>query len=172
MSAKSGQLQWSEMLRAHYRVELTAHWQGEPADSLISLHARRSADSISRWASERQGQPQVVVLTGTDLYRDIHVDAQAQRSLELADRLVVLHERAIEDLPAQHRAKAIACFQSTAARAPLTKTTQHLRCVMVGHLRDEKDPRTYFAAARLLANRQEILFTVRATPSEATMARM
>lgn len=139
-------------------MELTAHWQGEPADALISLRARRSADSISRWASERQGQPQVVVLTGTDLYRDIHVDAQAQRSLELADRLVVLHERAIEDLPAQHRAKAIACFQSTAARAPLTKTTQHLRCVMVGHLRDEKDPRTYFAAARLLANRQEILF--------------
>lgn len=145
------------MLRAHYRVELTDHWQGEPADALISLHARRSADSISRWASERQGQPQVVVLTGTDLYRDIHVDAQAQRSLELADRLVVLHERAIEDLPAQHRAKAIACFQSTTARAPLTKTTQHLRCVMVGHLRDEKDPRTYFAAAFLLANRHDIL---------------
>ncbi len=134
------------------------HWRGEPADALIALHARRSADSISRWAAERPGHPQVVVLTGTDLYRDIHVDLRAHRSLELADRLVVLHERAIEDLPAQHRTKAIACFQSTTARAPLAKTTQHLRCVMVGHLRDEKDPRTYFGAALLLANRGDLLF--------------
>lgn len=146
------------MLRGHYRVALTDQWRGEPADALIALHARRSADSIFRWASHRPGHPQVVVLTGTDLYRDIHVDRQAQRSLELADRLLVLHERAIEDLPAQHRAKAIACFQSTPARAPLTKTTRQLRCVMVGHLRDEKDPRTYFAAALLLANRHDIRF--------------
>jgi len=148
---------WSQMLRSHYRVELVSSWQGEPADVLVALHARRSADSIQRWASERPGHPQVVVLTGTDLYRDIHVDVRAQRSLELADRLVVLHERAVEDLPAQHRSKAIACFQSTTARVPLVKTARHLRCVMVGHLREEKAPQTYFEAARRLAHRRDIL---------------
>ena len=132
-------------------------WQGEPADALVALHARKSADSIQRWASERPGCPLTVVLTGTDLYRDIHVDARAQRSLELADRLIVLHERAIEDLPVQHRAKAIVCFQSTTARKPLVKTAQHLRCVMVGHLREEKAPQTYFDAARRLAQRHDIL---------------
>ncbi len=145
------------MLRSHYRTELTDRWQAEPADALVALHARKSADSIQRWASERPGRPLTVVLTGTDLYRDIHVDAQAQRSLELADRLIVLHERAIEDLPVQHRAKAIACFQSTTARKPLAKTAQHLRCVMVGHLRAEKAPQTYFEAARRLAQRHDIL---------------
>ena len=160
-SANNGNWQtakrWSQMLRSHYRTELLERWQAEPADVLLALHARKSADSIQRWASERSGYPLAVVLTGTDLYRDIHVDAQAQRSLELADRLIVLHERAIEDLPVQHRAKAVVCFQSTTARRPLVKTLHHLRCVMVGHLREEKAPQTYFEAARRLAHRDDIL---------------
>ena len=145
------------MLRSHYRVALADHWQDEPADALVALHARRSADSIQRWASSRPGHPLAVVLTGTDLYRDIHVDANAQQSLLLANRLVVLHERAVEDLPAQHRAKAVVCFQSTTARMPLVKTAQHLRCVMVGHLREEKAPQTYFEAVRRLGERHDIL---------------
>ena len=160
-SANNGNWQtakrWAQMLRSHYRAELLERWQAEPADALVALHAGRSADSVEHWTSERSGYPLVVVLTGTDLYRDIHVDPRAQRSLELADRLIVLHERAIEDLPAQYRAKAIACCQSTTARRPLLKTAQHLRCVMVGHLRDEKAPQTYFEAARRLADRDDIL---------------
>lgn len=145
------------MLRSHYQVGLVDQWQGEPAEVLVALHARRSAPSIQSWARERPGNPLAVVLTGTDLYRDIHVDAEARRSLDLADRLVVLHDRAIDDLPAPYRAKAIVCFQSTTVRQPLDKTAQHLRCVMVGHLREEKAPQTYFEAARRLANRHDIL---------------
>jgi len=160
-SANNGNWQtakrWSQMLRSHYRVALANSWHGESADALVALHARRSADSIQRWASERPGCPLAVVLTGTDLYRDIHVDAPAQRSLELATRLIVLHERAIEDLPAQHRAKAVACFQSTTVRMALVKTAQHLRCVTVGHLREVKAPRMYFDVARRLAHRHDIL---------------
>ena len=160
-SANNGNWQtarrWSQMLNIHYRVALVNQWQGEPADALLALHARRSADSIQRWASSKPGYPLAVVLTGTDLYRDIHVDTQAQRSLMLADRLVVLHEAAVEDLPAQHRAKAVVCFQSTTARRPLVKTAQHLRCMMVGHLREEKAPQTYFEAVRRLARRHDIL---------------
>lgn len=160
-SANNGNWQtakrWSQILNVRYRVALVNQWQGEPADALLALHARRSADSIQRWASSKPGHPLAVVLTGTDLYRDIHVDRQAQRSLVLADRLVVLHEGAVEDLPAQHRAKAVVCFQSTTARRPLVKTAQHLRCVMVGHLREEKAPQTYFEAVRRLAGRHDIL---------------
>lgn len=144
------------MLSADYRVTLRDAWEGEPADLLVALHARRSAASIERWSQARPGAPRVLVLTGTDLYRDIAVDPAAQRSLALADRLVVLHERGIDDLPAAWRAKAVACFQSTTPRAPLPKTGRHLRAVMVGHLRPEKAPQTYFAAARRLAGRPDI----------------
>ena len=160
-SANNGNWQtarrWSQMLRSHYQVGLVDQWQGEPAEVLVALHARRSAPSIQRWARDRPGTPLAVVLTGTDLYRDIHVDAEARRSLDLADRLVVLHECAINDLPVPYRAKAIVCFQSTTARQPPAKTAQHLRCVMVGHLREEKAPQTYFEAVRRLANRHDIL---------------
>ncbi len=160
-SANNGNWQtarrWAQMLRRHYRVVLTDRWQGEPADVLVALHARRSAASIERWSRDRPDAPLAVVLTGTDLYRDILIDASARRSLDLADRLIVLHERAVADLPARHRAKAVACFQSTTARVPLAKTSRHLRGVMVGHLRDEKAPRTYFEAARRLAHRRDIL---------------
>ena len=72
------------------------------------------------------------------------------------DRLVVLHERAVADLPPAFRAKAVACFQSTTSRVPAAKPRRHLRAVMVGHLREEKSPGTYFAAARRLAGRPEI----------------
>ncbi|OGA97386.1 MAG: glycosyl transferase family 1, partial [Burkholderiales bacterium RIFCSPHIGHO2_12_FULL_61_11] len=91
-----------------------------------------------------------MVLTGTDLYRDIHSDEAAQRSLALAQRLVVLQGRGPDALPAALRPKARVIFQSTRARQALVKSQKHLRAVMVGHLRDEKSPQTLFAAARLL----------------------
>lgn len=146
------------MLREYYRVTLVDRWDGQAGDAMVALHARRSAESIERWANHQPRRPVAVVLTGTDLYCDIQTDASAQRSLALADRLVVLHERAIDDLPIEHRHKALACFQSTTTRAQLSKTQQHLRAVMVGHLRAEKAPRTYFDAARRLAGRPDILF--------------
>ncbi|HET9978586.1 MAG TPA: selenoneine biosynthesis selenosugar synthase SenB [Burkholderiaceae bacterium] len=150
---------WARMLGADYAVRIVQQWQGEPADALIALHARRSAPSIEAWAAQTPRRPLVVVLTGTDLYRDLAAgDADAARSLARADRLIVLHEGAIADLPAGHRAKAVVCFQSTGARRPLPKTPRHLRALMVGHLRDEKRPQTYFAAARKLLDRDDILF--------------
>jgi putative glycosyltransferase (TIGR04348 family) len=98
-----------------------------------------------------------VALTGTDLYRDIQTDAQAQRSLELAGRLIVLQALGINELSSAHRAKTHVVLQSTTARRTLPKTARLLRAVMVGHLRDEKSPQTLFAAALLLRAREDIL---------------
>ena len=97
-----------------------------------------------------------VVLTGTDLYRDIQTDAAARRSLDLAQELVVLQECAPEALPAEVRGKSRVIFQSTATRQTLAKSPNRLRAVMVGHLREEKSPETLFAAARLLAQQSDI----------------
>lgn len=144
---------WSQMLSGHYRVRVTDRWQrsDDASDVLIALHARRSAASIEAFAAAQPDARLVVVLTGTDLYRDIHVNESAQRSLALADRLIVLHERAPLDLPVAYRAKTLACFQSTSAQpAILDRSTTRLCALAVGHLRDEKLPQTYFDAARLL----------------------
>src|SRR5437763_12544741 len=103
--ARSGNLhtatRWAAMLRgAGHRVGVGLAWQGEPCDVLIALHARRSHDSVLKYREARPKAPLVVVLTGTDLYQDLPRSIEARRSLELADRLIVLQEAALGELPA------------------------------------------------------------------------
>jgi hypothetical protein len=123
---------WSRMLAGDFRVRVMARWDGERADAMIALHARRSAASIAVWAARSPRAPLVVVLTGTDLYRDIRIDAAAKASLQHADRLVVLNERGVDELPAALRPKCVVCLQSARARRPLAKPTSRLRALMVG----------------------------------------
>jgi putative glycosyltransferase (TIGR04348 family) len=148
---------WARLLGRDYRVRLAARWQAGDEDLMIALHARRSAASVAAWRQQRGNAPLLLVLTGTDLYRDIDHDAEAQRSLQLADRLVVLNELGLARLPPGLRDKARVCLQSCRARQPRPRPARRLRALMVGHLRDEKSPQTYFDAARLLAGRDDIL---------------
>jgi len=172
---------WRRFLEPLYRTRLVKEWPDEDAaaDSLmIALHARRSATSIAAWCEHQTGPSLVVVLTGTDLYRDIHTDTSAQHSLELADLLVTLQERGPLALLPAHRAKTRVIFQSAAKRAMLPKTSRHFRALMVGHLRAEKSPATLFAVARMIEPDEGILIDhvggpldrVLASEAEATMA--
>lgn len=147
---------WARFLAADYRVVLCTAWDGAPADAMLALHARRSAAAIDAFARAHPERPLVLALTGTDLYRDIAQDAAARRSLALAWRIVVLHEGAVADLPAAHRARAQVCLQSSPGASPAPKTALRLRALMVGHLREEKSPQTLWAAARLLRGRADI----------------
>ena len=148
---------WGRMLSAAYRVRLASSWDGGDEDVMVALHARRSAASVTKWRTLRPAAPLIVVLTGTDLYRDIEGDTSAQASLEAADRLVVLNQLGAESLPNGLNSKARVVLQSCAARKMLPKTDQHLRALMVGHLRAEKSPQTYFDAARQLHCRPDVL---------------
>lgn len=150
---------WARLLSGHYRSHIVTQWQpgAHPeAIALLALHARRSADSVAAWAQAHPGRGLAVVLTGTDLYRDIQTDASAQRSLALAQQLVVLQTLGPQALPSDLRSKTRVIFQSTTARRALDKTTRHLRVVMVGHLREEKSPQTLMQAAHLLRHRTDI----------------
>lgn len=153
---------WRRLLAVEHSARIVRDWPGTdglaPRDELmLALHARRSAASIAAWADQHgAGRHMAVVLTGTDLYRDIATDAAAQRSLALAQRLVVLQALGPDGLPAALRPKARVIYQSTTARQTLTKPVRHLRALMVGHLRDEKDPRTLMAAAEHLQHDPDI----------------
>jgi putative glycosyltransferase (TIGR04348 family) len=151
---------WAQLLGPTHRARIVSRWPDDRAGDdqvMLALHARRSAGSIAAWAQAHPRRGLVVVLTGTDLYQDIQRDPAAQRSLELAQRLVVLQELGVQALPAEHRDKARVVFQSAQSRAQLRKSDDRLRAVMVGHLRAVKSPRTLFAAARLLGDRDDIL---------------
>ena len=149
---------WARFLAAAYRVRLAADWQAGDEALMIALHARRSAASVAAWRQAHPERPLLLVLTGTDLYRDIEHDASAQRSLALADRLVVLNALGPQRLPESLRARCTVLLQSCRARRPRAKTARHLRALMVGHLRDEKDPLTYLRAAQRLAGREDLHF--------------
>ena len=143
---------WKRLLSGH-DVRIVRQWPDPHAHQdqvMLGLHARRSADAVQAWHTQHGQRGLGVVLTGTDLYRDIGHDRLAQKSLVLAHSLVVLQALGLKALPPTHQAKARVIFQSTGSRQTLQKTSRHLRALMVGHLREEKDPLTLMAAARLL----------------------
>jgi putative glycosyltransferase (TIGR04348 family) len=161
-SANNGNWQtayrWSRFLRTNWQVSIGAEWpaadqpSGQPA-CLIALHARRSAPSIARFAEAFPDRPLILVLTGTDLYRDIRIDDSARRSLDLATHLVVLQEEGLAEMTTAHRAKCRVIYQSAPARAPVAPTAHARRTfdvVLVGHMRAEKDPRTPMRALERL----------------------
>ena len=141
---------WARMLGAVATVQIVREWEGEPAEALIALHARRSAGSVARFHDADPNAPLALVMTGTDLYRDLGVDASARHSVECASHVVVLQEAGFASLPAAARAKARCIEQSATRVLRADAATGHVGLVAVGHLRDEKDPLTLMAAARLL----------------------
>ena len=140
---------WAAFLDAGYTVDIVPHWHAGDAapDLLIALHARRSAPALAAFQAAYPGRPALLVLTGTDLYRDIASDASAQASLDLADALVLLQPAGIDCLPAHLRAKAHVIFQSAEPWPP--EPTRTRAVCMIGHLRIEKDPLTFMRAAAL-----------------------
>ena len=138
------------MLRDRCRIIVQTQWDGEPVDALIALHARRSAASIEAFNAAGSDRRIAVVLTGTDLYKDLPASQEAGRSLDLARHIIVLQEDAPGLLQARWRRKTRVIFQSATVLVPGRKPVGRLDCVVVGHLREEKDPRTLFEAVRAL----------------------
>ena len=149
---------WARMLTERYRTQIQMDWQGEACDVLIALHAKRSAGSIAAFTQAHPTCPCILVLTGTDVYRDIQTDAAAQASLRSASHIVVLQEQAVHELPVDIQHKVSVIYQSAKALVRVVPPTGRLRVVCVGHLRDEKDPLTYLRAAQRLRDRRDIQF--------------
>lgn len=133
---------WQEFLEAEADVSIALAWDGVPVDVMIALHARRSADSIAGFASAYPERPLIVVLTGTDIYRDIKTSISALHSLHAATHLVVLQEEALLELEPHLRSKARVIVQSAPRLPRLRPGKTSFDFVAVGHLRDEKDPLT------------------------------
>src|SRR5712692_2311562 len=159
-------LRYARILRRlGHSVRIREEYDGESWDLLIALHAQRSAASIKRFHRQHPNLPIVVVLTGTDLYRDLASKRFAQRSVELATRIVVLQPKALEQLSPHLRLKTRVMFQSVVppSSAPgdervrvaprdarpsfrehpallVSPTRRTFDVCVIGHLRPVKDP--------------------------------
>jgi putative glycosyltransferase (TIGR04348 family) len=152
---------WARLLRSRYRVivQTASESRSHDADCLIALHARRSFPAIRDWRERWPDKPLVVTLTGTDLYRDLPDSVEARASLQAADRLIVLQEDALSFLPRTERAKAHVIYQSAASLRACDKPRTRLNCILVGHLRSEKDPLTAMRAWEFLDRKDPIQLT-------------
>jgi len=147
---------WMRILAGSGRMRVTVaqDWTaaGAAPDLLIALHARRSATSLAAFAEAHPDRPTLLVLTGTDLYRDIHADPAARESLARAAALVVLQPQGLDELDPSARASARVIYQSAPS---LRRARPHVAgrdIAMIGHLREEKDPSTFMRAAALVTH--------------------
>jgi putative glycosyltransferase (TIGR04348 family) len=149
---------WARLLGdLGHDVEVAEDYRGQRCDLLVALHALKSHSSMRRFRDERPDDPLVLILTGTDLYRDIHTQPQAAESLRIATRLVLLQPHGVAGLPLNLRDKARVIYQSV---EPPTGTEPARDgvfevCVM-GHLRPEKDPFRTALAADLLPSASHV----------------
>jgi putative glycosyltransferase (TIGR04348 family) len=152
-------LRWARILRhLGQKVKVQQSYDGTRCDLLIALHARRSYPSIEKFHRLHPALPLIVVLTGTDLYRDIRSDGNAQRSLELATRLVALQKMALVELPKRFHLKTRIIYQSAEPyerQAPRASKRVFQVC-LIGHLREEKDPLRAALAVRRLPSESRI----------------
>ncbi len=147
------------MLSPDYEVTVAQAFAGEESDLLIALHARRSAAAIVGFSARNPGRPVILALTGTDLYKDIpNRDPEALASMRRASHWITLQEDAPHFLSslnfpiiAEGETREIqVIFQSAPSMPAFENPSMMLNVAFVGHLRDEKDPRTLMNAIRLL----------------------
>lgn len=149
-------LRWARILKGlGHRVTISRGYEGERYDLLLALHARRSYSSIRRFNKEHPESPVIVALTGTDLYRDLHKNKSASKSLDIATRIIALQPKALEELKPKWRNKTRVIYQSVEPAVRNAKKTNFDICV-VGHLRTVKDPFRAAMAARLLPRSSRI----------------
>ena len=144
---------WSRFLRPRFDAEIRAEFRTRsPPSVMIALHARRSAGALESFANAHPERPRILVLTGTDLYRDIGIadDASARHSLEVATHLVVLQEAALDVLDSRHRRKCRVIYQSAPPLESGVARRRTFDVVIVGHMRAEKDPLTPMRALERL----------------------
>ncbi|MBX3649278.1 MAG: TIGR04348 family glycosyltransferase [Rhodocyclaceae bacterium] len=141
-------VRWAHILRGlGCRVSVLTEWAGERCDLFVALHARKSHDALHAFAMRHPDRPSVLALTGTDIYRDIHIDNNAAASLDWATRLIVLQENALEELTPMQRRKSHVIHQSVRTSLTPAPPRRKFRLCVLGHLREEKDP---FRAAMAL----------------------
>jgi putative glycosyltransferase (TIGR04348 family) len=141
-------LRWGDFLeQLGYTVRITESWSGGGAHLLIALHAYRSHKSILEFHKQYPDKQIALILTGTDLYRDMAVQSEVLLSMEVANQLIVLQPSALDSIPLHLRHKASVIYQSVQVDAPEKITSFDFQVTVIGHLREEKDP---FCIARSL----------------------
>ena len=142
-------LRWQKILTLlNHQCTLAQEWTSKPCDVLVALHGLRSFESIQRFKHAHPTRPLVLIMTGTDIYRDLKNSEKVHRSMDLADAIVVLQAAAVSSLPKKHHPKVQVIYQSIKGVSRKPPPQRHFLVSVIGHLRAEKDP---FCAAQSMS---------------------
>jgi len=151
-------VRWSKMLRPlGHSVDVSQHYGGTISDLMVAMHAVRSAEAILQFRKRHPEKPSVLVLTGTDIYRDVARSAKAREAMQTADRLVIFQPLAKQVVPDELRRKVRLIYQSaeqTADAPPLDRNAFVVS--VVGHVHEVKDPLRAAMASRKLPKESRI----------------
>ncbi len=133
-------------------MRIGSAYDGQPADLMVAVHAWRSAAAVELFKAAHPKKSVILQLSGTDIYDYLESDPdQTLRTMNLADRLVALNDRAWRVVPKELRARLRIIHQSaTALPHPRQPSRRAVVVSVIGHLRDVKDPLRAAEAARLL----------------------
>ena len=150
-------LRWQQfLLRLNFQSTVTERWSGKSCDVLIALHGLRSYDSIQCFKKAHSDHPIILIMTGTDIYRDLKNSKKVIQSMEMADAIVVLQPEAIDSLPKQFHHKVRVIYQSVKKLSRKVPPKRHFLASIIGHLRAEKDPLCAAESLRLLPQDSKI----------------
>ena len=134
-------LRWQGFLSTlKYQSTVRERWSGKACDMLIALHGLRSYDSIVQFKKVHPNNPLILVMTGTDIYRDLPNSPEVSHSMKLADAIVILQPSAMNALPKRFHQKVTVIYQSVKGIARKSVPKRDFLVAIIGHLRPEKDP--------------------------------
>jgi putative glycosyltransferase (TIGR04348 family) len=134
-------LRWQGFLKKlGHQVDISTRWSGKNTDVLIALHAYRSHASIVQFRKLYPNRPIVLMMTGTDLYRDMPSHPEVLKSMEMSDAIVILQSAALAMIPKYLQTKTHVIYQSTKSVKRKALLKKSFLISVIGHLRPEKDP--------------------------------
>jgi putative glycosyltransferase (TIGR04348 family) len=134
-------LRWQSFLKKlGHEVRISNHWSGKNTDALIALHAYRSHASLVQFRKLYPQRPIILIITGTDLYRDMPTHTEVLKSMEMSDAIIVLQSAALAMLPKHFQTKTHVIYQSAKSVKRKALLKKSFLVSVIGHLRPEKDP--------------------------------
>jgi putative glycosyltransferase (TIGR04348 family) len=134
-------LRWQSFLKKlGHEVRISNQWSGKNADVLIALHGYRSHASLVQFRKLYPHRPIILIMTGTDLYRDMPEHPEVLKSMEMADAIVILQSAALAMIPKHLQTKTHVIYQSTKPIKRKALLKKSFLISVIGHLRPEKDP--------------------------------
>ncbi|MBP82710.1 MAG: TIGR04348 family glycosyltransferase [Verrucomicrobiales bacterium] len=140
--------QWGRLLRElGYSVEITGTFIPRSNEIMIALHGDKSHEAILRYRSLHPAGKLILGLAGTDIYPS--PSDKTLESMALADGIIALQEKAIDQVPPELQNRVVNILQSATPVLPAPeKSIDTFDVSILGHLRTVKNPMLLAEASR------------------------